>query len=321
MTADRRATGSTFTTQQLHVFHTVAQTGNFTRAAELLHLAQPAVSAHIAALQAHLGVRLFAREGRGARLTEAGAEFAAYAEQLLAAQARVRQAAEDMRALRRGSVHVAASTTAGIYVVPPLLGAFHRRYPGLRISLAVANRGTVLQRVQAGDSDLGILGMLEPSEKVVAEPFLPNELVVIAPPWHQLAQRAARAGPIALAALAAEPLLTREPGSGTRTDMEQIFARAGLTMHIGQELGSTGAIKEGVLAGLGLAVVPRTAIALHLETAELVILPVAGFPVRRDWHVARLTARTLSPAAAALRAQLLQTPADAAAHLVTFTAT
>lgn len=295
----------TFTPHQLDVFRTVARLGSYTRAAEAMHVAQPALSAHVAALQAHLGVALFERRGRGVALTGAGTEFLTYADQLLAMREKLARAAEDIRALRRGAVRIAASTTAGIYVVPPLLGTFHRRYPGLHVSLVVANRFTVLQRLSAGEIDMAVLGVLEGSERLTIEPFLPNWLVVVAPPGHHLLQRAVRQGPIPLSVLAAEPLLLRERGSGTRVDTEGIFARAGVPLQIGQELGSTGAIKVGVLAGLGLAVLPTEAIELHLATGELAILPVEGFPVRRDWHLVRLAQRDLSPAAAAIRAHLL----------------
>lgn len=296
-----------FTAHQLHVFRTVARLGSHTRAAEALHLAQPAISAHVAALQGHLGVRLFERAGRSIRLTAAGLEFLSYADRLLSLQEEMQCAARDILALRRGRVRLAASTTAGIYVVPPLLGTFHRLHPGIQVSLGVANRFTVLQHLEAGEIDLGVLGMLEDGGRIVAEPFLPNELIVAAPPAHPLVRRSAAnpAVPIPLRDLARVALLVRERGSGTRADTEGIFARAGLRMQISQELGSTGAIKVGVLAGLGLAVLPRQAIALHLETGELTVLPVEGFPARRNWHLVRLATRTLSPAAAALREQLL----------------
>ena len=294
-----------FTMHQLHVFCMVARLGSYTRAMEALHIAQPAVSAHVAALQTHLGVRLFVRQGRGVRLTEAGTEFLSYAERLLTLRSDFEQTANDIVALRRGSVRIGASTTAGIYVVPRLLGAFHRAHPAITVSLDLANRHTILQRLQAGEIDLGVMGLLDLDGKVLAEPFLPNELVVVAPPNHPLVGRAAAHGPISLAELAAQPMLVRERGSGTRQDMLQIFERSGLTVRISQEFGSSGAIKVGVLAGLGLAVLPREAIELHLETGELCVLPVEGFPIQRDWYIVRLGSRTLSPSAAALRMELL----------------
>jgi DNA-binding transcriptional LysR family regulator len=294
-----------FTTHQLHVFCTVARLGSYTRAVEVLHIAQPAISAHVAALQSHLGVRLFEREGRGVRLTEAGVEFLSYAERMLALHECIAQEAAEIVALQRGSVRIAASTTAGIYLVPPLLGIFHHQYPTLRVTLDVANRQTVMRRLLAGDIDLGVLGLMDASDRVRAEPFQTNTLVVVAPPGHPLLRCAAEHGVLSMAEFAEQPLLVRERGSGTRLDTEQAFARAGLTMRISQEFGSTGAIKVGVQAGLGLAVLPLEAIRLHLQTGELVILPVEGFPIRRDWHLVHLAARELSPAAAALRRVLL----------------
>ncbi|MDB5076460.1 MAG: RuBisCO operon transcriptional regulator [Chloroflexi bacterium] len=297
-----------FTLHQLEVFRTVATLGSYTRAAEELHIAQPAISAHISALQTHLGVRLFARQGRGISITEAGSEFLTYADSLLRLRNQFESTAADILALRHGELHVAASTTAGIYVVPPLLGEFHRSYPDVHVSLQVANRHAVMQRVLAGDVELGVLGFIEPSNKVIAEPFLFNELIVVAAPTHHLASAAST--PIPLSTLAIEPFLIRERGSGTRADTEVIFARAKLPMRISQELGSTGAIKVGVLAGLGIAVLPRQAAALHLETGELVELSVEGFPVRRSWHLVRLVAHRLSPAAAALREGLVSPRVD-----------
>jgi len=211
-------------------------------------------------------------------------------------------AVHELRAAQRGRVRVAASTTAGIYVVPKALGAFHRAYPGVELSLDVLNRYAVHQRLLAGDADLAIMGLIEDPQDLEIAEFLPNELVVIASPRHPLARR----HQIPLEEIAREPFLVREIGSGTRSDTERIFAEAGLPLRVAMELRSNGAIKQAVAADLGVAIMPRDAIGLELETGRLVVLDVQGFPVRRWWSLVRRAGRPASPAADALWQFLLQ---------------
>jgi DNA-binding transcriptional LysR family regulator len=249
-----------------------------------------------------LGVPLFQRTGRGVELTEAGRQLLPYAERLLDLLDEALAAVHELRCAQRGQVRVAASTTAGIYVVPKALGAFHRAYPGVELSLDVLNRFAVHQRLLAGDADVAIMGLIEDPQDLEIEQFLPNELVVIASPRHHLARR----HQIPLDEIAREPFLVREIGSGTRADMERIFAEAGLSPRVAMELRSNGAIKQAVAADLGVAVMPRDAIGLELETGRLIVLDVQGFPVRRWWSLVRRAGRQPSAAADALWNFLLQ---------------
>jgi len=288
--------------RQLQVFRAVARHRSFSRAAEELVISQPAVSAQIKALEQVLHVPLFQRTSRGVELTEAGRQLLPYAERMLDLLEEAIATVHELRAAQRGRVRVAASTTAGIYVVPKALGAFHRAYPGVELSLDVLNRYAVHQRLLAGDADLAIMGLIEDPQDLEIAEFLPNELVVIASPRHPLVRR----HQIPLEEIAREPFLVREIGSGTRSDTERIFADAGLPLRVAMELRSNGAIKQAVAADLGVAIMPRDAIGLELETGRLVVLDVQGFPVRRWWSLVRRAGRPVSPAADALWHFLLQ---------------
>lgn len=286
---------------QLHIFRTVAQQRSFSRAAELLYLSQPGVSLQIKALEKTLGIELFERSGRTLRLTEAGGELLAYSERIFALLGEASLVIEELGGARRGTVKVAASTTAGIYVVPSALGAFHRGNPNVKLTLDVVNRFTAQERLLGDEVDLAVMGLIEDAHDLEVAQFAPNELVVIASPRHRLAGRVR----IPLEELAREPFLFREQGSGTRTDVERLFATRGIP-RAGMELRSTGAIKQAVAADLGIAVTPLVAIELELLANRLVVLDVEGFPVDRSWSLVRRAGRRLSSAAMALWHFLLE---------------
>lgn len=282
--------------QQLRTFRVVAQQRSYSRAAQQLYLSQPGVSLQVRALEQSIGMPLFERSGRQLRLTEAGVALLDYAERILSLVDESQQALEELGNARRGIVRVAASTTAGIYIVPRALGGFHRQNPGVRLTLDVVNRFTVAERLLRDEVDVAVMGLIEDAHDLQVEPFLPNELVVIASPHHPLAQRKH----IAVSELVNDTMLLRERGSGTRTDIERMFAQGKLVMRQGMELRSSGAIKQAVAADLGIAIIPLHAIELELLAKRLVTLDVEGFPIRRDWSIARRAGRRLSAAANAL---------------------
>ncbi|MDI3341655.1 MAG: LysR family transcriptional regulator [Sphaerobacter sp.] len=284
------------TLHQLRLFREVARQGSFSRAAEALFISQPGVSGQIKALERAVGLPLFERAGRSIRLTEAGRELLGYADRVLTLLDEAQVVLQELAGVERGSVRLGASTTAGIYVAPKALGTFHRRFPGVRLALDVLNRFGVEQLLSDGEIDLAIMGKIENPKGLEVEPFLPNELVVIASPRHRLA--GVRAVPAA--ALSEEIFLLREAGSGTRADTETLFDRWGIPLRIGMELRSTGAIKQAVAADLGVAVIPRVAIGLELQVGRLVTLDVEGFPVQRHWSLVRRSGRRPAAAAAAL---------------------
>jgi DNA-binding transcriptional LysR family regulator len=281
---------------QLLIFRTVAEQRSYSRAATTLYLSQPGVSLQVRALERSVGLPLFEKVGRTLRLTEAGRELLAYTERIFALIDETQMVLEELSGARRGTVKVGASTTAGIYIVPAALGAFHHQNPGVKLTLDVVNRFTVQERLLNGEIDLAVMGLIEDAHDLEVAEFVPNELVVIAPPGHPLSRRRQ----IALRELADDTLLLREAGSGTRTDVERIFAAQDVPLRIGMELRSSGAIKQAVAADLGISVMPLSALELELASGRLVTLDVAGFPVHRHWSLARRAGRHLSAAALAL---------------------
>lgn len=286
---------------QLRIFQAVAQQRSYSRAAEVLYLSQPGVSLQVKALEKSVGLPLFEKSGRTLRLTEPGQELLAYSERIFALLDETQLVLEELSGARRGTVKVAASTTAGIYIVPSALGGFHRENPKVKLTLDVVNRFTVQERLLNDEVDMAVMGLIEDTHDLEVAEFVPNELVVIASPNHPLAQ----AKQISLEELSSEVFLLREAGSGTRTDVERLLLAKGVQVHVGMELRSSGAIKQAVAADLGIAVIPLRAIELELLANRLVVLDVVGFPVDRHWSLVRRAGRHLSATAQALWEYLL----------------
>lgn len=288
--------------RQLEIFQSVVRHLSFSRAAEALYLTQSAVSQHVKQLEDHFGVKLFVQVGKNVILTEAGNQLFDYADKVFTLLAETEQVIDDLRELRRGTLNVTADTAAGVYIVPALLGQFHRDHPMVKIKLEVVNRRSVLQRLLWHETDLAIMGYPENASGLVADPFADNNLVVIAGPAHPLA----KAHSVTLAELADEPFLIREVGSGTRMTLERHLLQLGVALNIAMELGNNSAIKEAVAAGLGISVVSQSTVGLELIAGKLVILPVEHFPIPRKWYVVRSTQRPLSPMVERFRNALLR---------------
>jgi DNA-binding transcriptional LysR family regulator len=198
-------------------------------------------------------------------------------------------ALEEMRGIKRGNLRVGASTTVGIYILPAALGAFKKLHPGLVISLEIGTRARVQEQVLRNELDLAVVGPALKDSDLAILPFLTDELVVVAPAGHRLANN----GGLSLKDLNDQPFVMREPASGSRWSLEKAARKAGAKLQIAMELGSNGAIKHAVESGLGLAVLSRYACALELSSGRLVELDVRGFPIRRDWHIVHLRRRKL----------------------------
>jgi LysR family transcriptional regulator, low CO2-responsive transcriptional regulator len=182
----------------------------------------------------------------------------------------------------------------GTYVLPHILGAFHRRRPAIALNLRVANRADVRACLLAGEVDLVIAGRPPAVDGLVVEPFLVNPLVVISSPEHVLVTQSR----VPLARLAGEVFLLREVGSGTRAAVEELFEVAGMPLRIGMVLGHIEAIKQAVAAGLGVSVLSEVAVKREVQYHRLAILQVEHFPIQRRWYIARLAERPLMASAA-----------------------
>jgi len=277
------------TLTQLSSFLAVANTGSVTRAADELVVTQPSVSAAVSALSAEVGIALIERDGRSVRLTSAGRAFAAYAADVVGLLEQGARAAREAADAATREVRIAAVTTAGENIVPPLLEAFSELHPDIAMSLDVGNRERVFERVRSHRSDIGIGG--RPSgEGVEGERFLDNPVAIIAAPSDPLAGRTA----VPLAELEGRSWLLREEGSGTRTMTEEFLSSHSLEPPV-LTLGSNGAIKQGARAGLGLALQPVLAIELELELGLLVTLDVAARLPERHWYLLRARRGPLRP--------------------------
>jgi LysR family transcriptional regulator, low CO2-responsive transcriptional regulator len=288
------------TLRQLQIFEAVARNNSISRAATDLHLTQPAVSMQMKQLEEQVGLALVEQIGKRLFLTEAGQALRGHAREITGRMGDLSAAMDQFRDLKRGLLRLAVVSTAN-YFLPPLIAAFSRLYPGVQVSLQVANRETVLAALADNTTDLAITGQPPDSIDVVAQHFMDNPLVIIAAPGHPLAHQSS----IPLHCLADETLVVREPGSGTRAAMERHFAAHSATFKAGCELGTNEALKQAVRAGLGLGVVSAQTIELELQTACLVVLPVEGFPIVRQWFVVHRTHKRLSAAAQTFRSMLL----------------
>ena len=290
---------SHLTFRQLETFATVARLGSFSRAAEALHLTQPAVSIQVRQITESIGLPLFEQSGREIRLTAAGQELLRTARELDDSWNRFESAVDALKGLKKGRLRVALVTTAK-YFLPRMLGAFCQRYPDIEIELEVANRARIIERLRANEDDLYIMSFPPEELDVVATPFLDNPLVVVAPAAYPLP-----AGPLSLADLAPHPFLLRETGSGTRKAVDRHLAANGLTLKVKLALGSNEAIRDLVASGMGLAILSRHVLGEHPEQEGLRILEVAGFPLQQPWSVVHLRQKILSLPAHAFMNELL----------------
>ena len=291
------------TLRQLEVFSTIARLGSFSRAADELFLTQPTVSMQVKKLTDAVGLPLFEQVGKKIFLTDAGRELEKFADELFKHFERFEMTLADMKGLKQGKLSLVVVTTAK-YFAPRLLGPFCQLYPGIDVKLKVSNRERVLERLARNEDDLYILGQPPEDIDVIAEPFLDNPLVVLAPANHPLTKQKN----ISLARLAEEPFLLRESGSGTRAATLRLFAEQNLKLKVRMELGSNEAIKQAVVGGLGVTVLSRHTLALDAPMGQFAILDVEGFPIQRQWYVVHARGKQLSIVARTFHDFLKQSP-------------
>ena len=284
----------------LALFRAVAEAGGFSRAAELVHVGQPAISMQVAELENALGTPLFDRLPRGVRLTEAGRTLLGYAQRIALLEGEAERAMRELRGLERGRLTLGASTTIGSYLLPALLGKFRRRHPAVELQLTIANTDMIKTRLLDGTLDLGLTEGTPPEDPALtARVFHEDELIVLAPANHPLVtptRGKGRPGPVSVGQLCAQPLILREPGSGTRAVVDRALSACGAPAVVAAlTLNSTEAIKRAVSAGLGLAVVSRLCVALELAGGLLVEVPVRELKLRRPLYELTLRGRQPGP--------------------------
>ena len=289
------------TLRQLKIFETVARHLSFSRAAEELHLTQPAVSTQVKQLAAHAGLPLFEQFGKKINMTPAGLEMLQFSRAVIQ---QFREAEESMarhKGISGGRLNVAV-ISAGGYFFPQVLAEFTRRHPGVTLNLAVHNREELLHQLAGNLTDLAI--MVRPPEGMhtISEPFAPHPYVIVAAPDHPLVGRKR----ISLAVLAREPFVVREKGSDTRNSMEEGFGRRLKNLSIAMEIRSTETIKQAVIARMGISFLSAHTISLELRVGSLAILDVRGFPLMLNWYVVHRENKRLPPVALAFKSFLMK---------------
>ncbi len=288
------------TLRQLRVYDAVSRHLSYSRAAEELHLTQPAVSMQIKQLEESSGVPLFEQLGKKIYLTEAGRAFQQHCRSILQELNEAEAMFADFKGMS-GQLSICVVSTAG-YFMPQLLAEFCQRHPQAKVSLKVNNREILLQRLANNEMDMAIMGRPPEGLDLDATPFMENRLVIIAPVNHPLAQ----ARNIPLARLSEETFLVREQGSGTRIAMERFFAEQGIHLTTGTEMSTNEAIKQAVQAGMGLGILSLHTVQLELETQRLAVLDVQSFPIQRRWYVVHRQGKRLGNVAQVFKDFLLE---------------
>jgi len=283
------------TLRQLRALAAVARHGSVTAAAKQLHLTQPAVTLQIQNLQTLAGIPLIQRTGDGMLLTDAGRDVIALSERIEAAIRDCETSIEMMTGKTAGRISIGAVSTAK-YFVPFMISGFSKLHPNVDITLSIGNRQEIGSALRGYDLDFAIMGRPPADIDMDVHLIGDHPHVVIAPTAHRMARKPR----IALTDLANETFLTREPGSGTRGLMEQLFATARMSPTIGMAMSSNETIKQAVIAGLGIAFISAHTVATELDERRLVTLDVVGLPVVRQWFVLARKDKVLLPPARAM---------------------
>jgi len=257
--------------RRLQVFHTVARLLSFTKAAESLHMTQPAVTFQVRQLEEYFNTRLFDRAHNRISLTAAGERVYEYADKIFELYAKMDNAVRDLTGEISGVLIIGASTTIAEYMLPSLLGDFKKKYPDVNVQLRVSNSDGIVHMVENNDIDLGVVESPVLNKNLVVEECRKDRLVAIVPPQHPLSKNTE----VSIKELLEHEYIAREEGSGTREVIHEQLAEAGMKsadLHITMELGSPEAIKGAVEAGMGVSIVSEVTIHKELEIGTLVAL-------------------------------------------------
>ena len=278
------------TLQQLRIFEAVTRHASYTRAAEELFLTQPAVSLQLKRLEEQTGLPLLEKVGKKIFPTAIGKAMYQSSVDILARVDQLKNEIEVLKGEVKGTLKISVVSTTK-YFMPHLLGKFLTQYPDVEPKLKFSNRERIIERLENNVDDFVVMGQIpDDDNSFQAYPFLENILVMVAPKNHPFANKKN----IQIKDLMNERFLERETGSGTRMVFDHLLAKHQLEVEPYMELGSSEAIKQGVTAGLGLAVLSLHSLELELAAKKLVVLDVKGFPIKRRWYAVHLKGKTLS---------------------------
>ncbi len=269
---------------KLRVFCTVAETGSFSKASEIIHLTQPAVSLQIQALEELYETKLFDRTSSSVILTPSGEILYKFAKEILTLYSQAEKDIGEITGLVKGSISIGASTTIGNYLLPVVIADFKAENPKIKIHLLVGNTKRVVDLLNAGNLDIGIVEGETKKYKIISEKLISDEMLLILPSEHPWAKKK----DISMLDIIKEPFIFREEGSGTRQIIEKYLNKRGITtqkMNISTILGSTEAIKEAVERGVGLSIVSKWAIRKESKAGTVASLVFKEGRMLRDFSL------------------------------------
>jgi DNA-binding transcriptional LysR family regulator len=270
----------------LRVLVAVLESGTFTAAAARLKLSQPAVSQHMAALEREAGLQLFERAGRLRVPTDAARELADRGRVAMAALAEADRTAEELRGLRGGRLSVGTTESPGVYRVPGMLGEFAKRYPDVELRMDIADGSELIRRLRIRDLDVGILCEATPAEGIVTATLPPERLIAVWSPDSPMAT-----GKSGLDRFMEQPFIARQPGSGIRKAVDRWALEQGYDVQPAMELASLEAMKQAVMNGLGVSVLPEAGVRAETADGRLRVGRLPGTPLKARVDLAILEGR------------------------------
>ncbi len=282
-----------YTLQQLRIFLTVTETGSVTKAAEALHLTQPAVSIQLKNFQNQFSIPLLEVVSKRIFVTDFGKEIAAAAAVILSEVHAIEYKMHAHRGELTGKLKLSVVST-GKYVMPYFLSGFMKRHAGVELALDVTNKAQVLRSLEQNEVDFSLVSVLPETLQIEKTALLQNKLFLVGNSDRKFDGKT-----YTKKVFEDLPLIYREPGSGTRYVMEKFVRRNALPVQKKMELTSNEAVKQAVIAGLGYSIMPLIGIKNELQSGQLQIIPVKGFPIKSTWYLIWLKTKKLSPVAAA----------------------
>ncbi len=291
--------------RKLEVFCKVVELKSFTRTAEAVHLSQPTVSEHIRNLEEQLDQKLIDRLGREVEPTPVGRVLYGYARKILRLQNDATQAVEQYSGNIIGRIMIGCGTIPGTYILPSMIGEFRNDNPSIKATLQIAGSRTIAKRVIQGDLELGVTGAMWNENSLDWQEIFSDQLTLVVSPKHRFAKQKS----VKPEDLLNEPFILRESASGTRKVIDQILNDYGIkpsSLHEVAEIGSTAAVKNAILSGLGVSFLSKQGVTDNVKRGELAMVDVEGFNLHRPFYLIKRKNRELSPVGAVFMDYLLQ---------------
>ena len=278
----------------LKIFCKVVELGSFSKAGNAVHLSQPTISTHIKQIEEHFNTRLVDRLSRRTVPTKAGELLYEYAHRLISLYDATEAAMAEFTGKIKGRLVIGGSTIPGAYLLPRLIGAFAQAYPGIRISLVVADTSEIAAQTLAGRIEMGIVGARNGDKNLTQTAIMDDDLRLVLPGGHPWAGKTK----ISLDAVIREPFIVREEGSGTLRSLIELFKRENINLsdlNIIAELGSTEAVRQAIKSSIGISILSAIAVADDIQAGRLAAVDIDGMNLKRSFYLTTHRQRSLSP--------------------------